>query len=261
VLRACRVALSAVAVPSRPPTHVIVTSSLPSHAVLAGTHDTQGVGTDERISGVLDAARDAGIKVAFHLEPYEGRTAVGVRDDVLYIHKKYGSHPALLRATPRVYASADKVPPPMPVFYVYDSYHVRPIEWAQVLGVGERLTLRGSPNDGVFIALWLDAAHGREIIQGGFDGAYTYFAAGAADAVVAVAEVLLLLLLLLLLLSVLLSCSWCWWRPRRWRLRLSFHVSFYRFCCCLRSCAAAPHCATTPSCCSACSRRYCCVRR
>ena len=46
-----------------------------SHATAppTGTHDTQGVSTDDRLSSVLDAALTAGITIAFHLEPYAGR--------------------------------------------------------------------------------------------------------------------------------------------------------------------------------------------
>jgi hypothetical protein len=38
--------------------------------------DSQGVVTDSRISGVLRAAAEAGVFVAWHMEPYEGRSAV-----------------------------------------------------------------------------------------------------------------------------------------------------------------------------------------
>lgn len=70
---------------------------------------------------------------------------------------------ALLRALPRrLRADVVPVPPrPSPVFYVYDSYHISDLEWAQVLGPEGRLTVRGSRLDGVFIGLWLDRTHGR----------------------------------------------------------------------------------------------------
>ena len=65
-----------------------------------GTHDTQGVSTDDAVPTVLNAASAAGLHIAFHLEPYAGRSARSVRDDVAYIAHKYGDHPALLRALP-----------------------------------------------------------------------------------------------------------------------------------------------------------------
>jgi glycoprotein endo-alpha-1,2-mannosidase len=60
----------------------------------------------------------------------------------------------------------------------YDSYHISNVEWAQLLAPQGRMSVRGTPYDGVFIALWLSAYDGRDIVHGGFDGAYTYFASG-----------------------------------------------------------------------------------
>lgn len=68
----------------------------------------------------------------------------------------------------------------VPVFYIYDSYHIPAREWHTVLGDGhqnDELNLRNSKNDGIFIALWLNADDGQQIKQSGFDGFYTYFAA------------------------------------------------------------------------------------
>lgn len=82
--------------------------------------------------------------------------------DIAYLREKYGKHAALLRAYPRRRQSADTQPQrAVPVFYVYDSYHIQPIEWLQVLGPEGRLTVRGTRDDGVFIGLWLDLTHGR----------------------------------------------------------------------------------------------------
>jgi len=46
---------------------------------------------------VLDAAADYNLKVAFMIEPYEGRTPAGVLSDIEYIHEQYGNHPAFFR--------------------------------------------------------------------------------------------------------------------------------------------------------------------
>lgn len=134
-----------------------------------GTHDTQGVQTDALVAQVLDEAAAAGLGVAFHLEPYHGRSHLTVRDDVVYLIDKYGSHPGLLR-------SVGDQAPGLPVFYVYDSYHTQPAQWAQVLGDSGDLSVRGTDYDGVFIGLWLQRHHGQELADGGFDGAYSYFA-------------------------------------------------------------------------------------
>jgi len=63
---------------------------------VSGTHDTQGVNSDSLMSGLLDDANAVGIRIAFHMEPYAGRTAVSVRDDIEYLHSRYSNHPATL---------------------------------------------------------------------------------------------------------------------------------------------------------------------
>jgi glycoprotein endo-alpha-1,2-mannosidase len=129
--------------------------------------DSQGVLTDDALGKVLDAcAAVGGIGVALHLEPYEGRTAASVAEDLAHLHSRFGNHSGLHRA-----AQGGK-----PVFYVYDSYHVPPGEWARVLAPGGDLSVRGTQLDGLFLGLWLERPHGQELRAGGFDGAYTYFA-------------------------------------------------------------------------------------
>lgn len=56
----------------------------------AGTFDTQGVQTDSALLALLDAAAASGVRVAVHLEPYAGRDARSVRDDIAYLHATYG---------------------------------------------------------------------------------------------------------------------------------------------------------------------------
>ncbi|OMI91381.1 alpha-mannosidase [Streptomyces sp. M1013] len=58
----------------------------------------QGSYEDRLARGVLDAAQKEGIKVAWHLEPYAGRTAASTVADVQYINNTYGSHPAFYRS-------------------------------------------------------------------------------------------------------------------------------------------------------------------
>jgi glycoprotein endo-alpha-1,2-mannosidase len=131
----------------------------------ASAGDSQGVVTDGALAAALDAAAAAGVSVAFHLEPYAGRDAASIRADLVYLSEKYGSHPALARdATGR------------PVYWVYDSYHIAPGEWERLLTPAGDLTVRGTPADGAFLGLWLAQHHGMDLVVGGFDGAYTYFA-------------------------------------------------------------------------------------
>ncbi len=73
-----------------------------------------------------------------------GRSAETVKEDLLYIIGKVGDHPALLRIGG------------LPLYYVYDSYHISANNWARLLLPDGDLTLRGGPADGLFIALWLN---------------------------------------------------------------------------------------------------------
>ncbi|MFC4111290.1 ThuA domain-containing protein [Nonomuraea zeae] len=47
---------------------------------------------------VMDAAQREGVKVAWHIEPYAGRTAASVVSDVQYLNQTYGAHPAFRNA-------------------------------------------------------------------------------------------------------------------------------------------------------------------
>ena len=133
--------------------------------------DSQGVSTDEMFQMLLDVGEKTGVKVAFHLEPYEGRSASSVREDIHYLVHRYGSHPALLRI-PRPGTNS----PLLPVYFVYDSYHIPSEQWSELFHGTATSTLRGTAADGTFIGLWLDHHHGEELARAGFDGAYTYFA-------------------------------------------------------------------------------------
>lgn len=139
-----------------------------------GTHDTQGVSTDDRLPTLLAAAARAGIAVAFHLEPYPGRSADTVREDLQYLVRRpeVAASPAVLRLGPHR----------LPLYFVYDSYHIPPADWAALLMPGSGSSLRGGDGDGVFIGLWLNPGDGdSQLLPGGFDGFYTYFASEAVS--------------------------------------------------------------------------------
>ncbi len=66
----------------------------------------------------------------------------------------------------------------LPVFFIYDSYHIAAGEWSQLLGAeGRAGSIRGTALDGVFIGLLLSHGDTEVLSRGEFDGAYTYFAA------------------------------------------------------------------------------------
>jgi glycoprotein endo-alpha-1,2-mannosidase len=129
-----------------------------------GTTDTQGVSTDNVIPVVLEAAAQANMKIAFHLEPYVNRTSATVRLDIQHIRNQYGNSPALMMHEGR------------PLYYVYDSYHIKADDWATIFDAKGASTVRGTDLDGIFLALWLNEEDKRDIIAGSFDGSYTYFA-------------------------------------------------------------------------------------
>ena len=140
---------------------------------MPGTHDTQGISTDGLISAVMDIAQEVGMKVALHLEPYHGRTALTVSHDLAYIVERFGPHPALHRtASGRGKGDTRE----LPVVYVYDSYRIPIREWQQVLLPMRSRSVRNSARDVFAIGLWLEAHDGDQLYEAGFDGAYTYFA-------------------------------------------------------------------------------------
>lgn len=114
----------------------------------------------------MKCAEKAKIKVAFHLEPYKGRTALNVRDDIVYLINTYGNSTAFYRSNDG-----------KPMFYVYDPYHIPTSEWKNILGENGNATIRKTIYDSVMISLYLDHTSQDLVVNGNFDGIYTYFAA------------------------------------------------------------------------------------
>jgi len=50
-------------------------------------------------AGILDMAARYRIQVAFHIEPYHGRSAAKLVEDLAYLNARYGSHPAFFRTS------------------------------------------------------------------------------------------------------------------------------------------------------------------
>ena len=131
--------------------------------------DQQGIPVDKLIPKLLDIAAEFQLKVTLHIEPYKERNGQTVRDDAVYIHKKYAKHSAFYK-----YKTKDNRY--LPLLYVYDSYHTTPQEWADLLKPDGKYTIRNTPFDCVMIALMVEFTHRDYIDIGGFDGFYTYFA-------------------------------------------------------------------------------------
>lgn len=128
-----------------------------------------GANTDELIPSVLEAAALAGVGVSFHIEPYGGRSPETFLEDLAYINEQYGRHPGVYREPP-----SNKM-----IFWLYDVSAQHSKEdvgrWRKALD-----SVRGTQLDAIFLCLWIGGKHHDDtsfVVDGGFDGAYTYFAA------------------------------------------------------------------------------------
>ncbi len=113
--------------------------------------------TDQNAKDVLDAAADAGLKVAFHIEPYPGRTPMSVADDVSYILRRYGTHPAFYRTD----FGGRKA-----LFYVFESVRSSTADWQR----GNRKIHSGSEP----VMMIAQTSNVNFVRDGEFDGGYTY---------------------------------------------------------------------------------------
>ena len=138
-----------------------------------GDADDEGLPPDSILPLLLDIAHLYSIQVAIHIEPYKGRSPNTVRDDLEYIVEKYSSHSALYKYE-RIVDGAERL---LPVVYIYDSYITAANQWAELLKPDAPNTIRGTELDCVAIGLLVERQHQEDILDGGFDGFYTYFAA------------------------------------------------------------------------------------
>ncbi|WCE01976.1 ThuA domain-containing protein [Streptomyces sp. HUAS 31] len=112
---------------------------------------------DRLVGRVLDAAQERGIEVAWHLEPYAGRTAASTVADIEYINSTYGSHPAFHRSAEHGGRSA---------FYVFQSLDIA--DWTALDQVTDTSIVLAQTTDTTKIA------H--------FSGMYTYDGIAGATA-------------------------------------------------------------------------------
>ena len=136
----------------------------------------QGNFTDRALPLMLDIADHYGIKIAFHIEPYGGRTAESLADDIHYLYDKYGDYPAFFWTTETSLFSLDDRPKGL--FFI----------WASVVpddnspGVSseywqETMDTLHNENPGAIVLtdqndpVWITLGH--------FDGSYNY---GVLDA-------------------------------------------------------------------------------
>lgn len=131
----------------------------------------QGSNEDQAVPVLLDVGQRYGIRVAFCIEPYRGRTADRLVDDVRYIYSRYGDHPAFFRSTASSRWSPDGRPKGL--FFVWsiglpghDGPAVEAGYWREAVDA-----IHALPDGGLVIASttkgdWVDGGH--------FDGLYNY---------------------------------------------------------------------------------------
>jgi glycoprotein endo-alpha-1,2-mannosidase len=131
----------------------------------------QGTREDKAVPLLLDIGQRYGIKVAFHIEPYGGRTADRLLQDIRYLYRQYGDHPAFFRSAAASRWSQEGVSKGL--FFVwaigvpdFDNPAVGPDYWQEAVDA-----IHGLPDGGLVIANttesnWIDGGH--------FDGLYNY---------------------------------------------------------------------------------------
>jgi glycoprotein endo-alpha-1,2-mannosidase len=126
---------------------------------------------DHAIPVLLNIANQFGIKIAFHIEPYEGRTAMRLVDDVRYLYNQYGRHPAFFRSTATSNWSTDNRSKGL--FFLWaacvpdnNSSQVEANYWQAALD-----SVHAMPDGGLVIA---DQPLSTWIEEGHFDGLYNY---------------------------------------------------------------------------------------
>ncbi|XP_022103516.1 glycoprotein endo-alpha-1,2-mannosidase-like [Acanthaster planci] len=131
--------------------------------------DNNGIPSDDLVPILLDACHKYDIKLAFHSEPYKNRSELTFVEDLKYIIDTYGNHPAFYR-----YKHKGK---DLPLVYLYDSYLTSSRAWGRVFKKNSPLSIRETKYDAVIIGLYVEQKHSNDLLVGGFDGFYTYFAA------------------------------------------------------------------------------------
>jgi hypothetical protein len=130
----------------------------------------RGCREEKPVPLILQMAQRYGIKVAFHIEPYNGRTADGLLADVKYLYGRYGSDPAFFLSTATSRYSPGNQPKPM--FFVWDSSErdtgnpVPEDYWLNAVDA-----IHALPQGGLIIA---DMKEGKWITGSHFDGLYNY---------------------------------------------------------------------------------------
>ena len=120
--------------------------------------DDNGMPFQAVVDKLINAAEGYAIRIGFHMEPYHGRTAASVRDDIKDTIDKYGARTNVISIRNN-----------KPVFYLYDSYQIKSQEWSRALR-----SLRNTKYDPFVIGLIVEPGHIDDILLAGFDAAYRF---------------------------------------------------------------------------------------
>jgi len=131
----------------------------------------QGSREDRVVPLLLQTAERYAIKVAFHIEPYRGRTAESLVSDIEYLYEQYGNSPAFFRSTATSrYSPGDRS---KGMFFVWsigvEGAEGNPVQadyWREAMDA-----IHALPEGALIIAntlqsSWIDGGH--------FDGLYNY---------------------------------------------------------------------------------------
>jgi tRNA A-37 threonylcarbamoyl transferase component Bud32 len=126
--------------------------------------------TDHAVPLLLDTAEHYGLKVAFHIEPYDSRSAGSLPDNLHYLVDRYGGHPAFYRTAGT--SPWDEIPEPKALFFLFaPSQHPGPSGEAAWDYWNEALDVIHEANLGLVFASTPDP---QWVSVGHFDGLYNY---------------------------------------------------------------------------------------
>lgn len=139
--------------------------------------DGEGLATSETLVDMLfEEADKNGIKIAFHLEPYENRKIEDIKKETTYLIDRYGDHNAMYKVEGKYLKYSQFKAKPVPLFYVYDSYHINADKWESLLSPSGSISIRNTEYDAVYLSLYLSPRESNDLVlKGYFDGIYTYF--------------------------------------------------------------------------------------
>jgi len=126
-----------------------------------GRTDDNGIPFQKVVELLFQSGEKYGIKIGLHLEPYSGRTAKTVVEDIKTALKDFG-HLETFARDPET---------SLPIFYIYDSYQIKPEDWYQ-----EFSKIRDTEWDAYIVGLIVEVNHLTTVLKSGFNAAYSYFA-------------------------------------------------------------------------------------